>query len=131
MKSLIFAIAISCLMLAVPCDAWQAESPEMTAVKTGASNYFTTKMDSLTTKLQLNPDQQAKLRPIAEQEVNLLEEVRDNSVISRKDKLAKLQQVVLHSDQQMKPWLSAEQWQKLQALRTEQKAELKQYAKTK
>jgi hypothetical protein len=38
---------------------------------------------------------------------------------------------VLESDKQMKPWLSVQQWEKLQALRKDQKEQLKQYAKTK
>ena len=86
---------------------------------------------NLTSKLNLTPDQQTKLKPIAEQEVNLLEEVRGESGYTQKEKLAKLQKAVLESDKQMKPWLSAEQWQKLQALRKDQKEQLKQYAKTK
>jgi hypothetical protein len=88
-------------------------------------------MENLTTKLSLTPDQQAKLKPIAEQEVGLLEEIRGNNVLSRKEKLDRLQKIVLDSDKQMKPWLSAEQWQKLQALRSDQKERLKQYAATK
>jgi len=104
---------------------------EVSAIKAGASPYFTAKMENLTTKLNLTPDQQTKLKPIAEQEVNLLEEVRGESGYTQKEKLAKLQKAVLESDKQMKPWLSAEQWQKLQALRKDQKEQLKQYAKTK
>jgi hypothetical protein len=107
------------------------DSREANAVKVGGTPYFTAKMENLTSKLELTPDQQAKLKPIAEQEVGLLEEVRANSALSRKEKLAKLQQIVLDSDKQMKPWLSAQQWDKLQALRKEQKEQLKQYAKTK
>jgi hypothetical protein len=65
------------------------------------------------------------------QEANLLEEIRGNTGHSRKEKLARLQQVVLESDKQMKPWLSVQQWEKLQTLRKDQKEQLKQYAKTK
>jgi hypothetical protein len=113
------------------CSGQQADSREVNAIKAGATPYFTTKMDNLTSKLDLTPDQQAKLKPIAAQEANLLEEIRGNSGYSRKEKLSRLQQVVLESDKQMKPWLSAQQWEKLQALRKDQKEQLKQYAKTK
>jgi len=113
------------------CTGQQAGSLDVNAIKAGSTPYFTTKMENLTTRLELTPDQQAKLKPIAEQETNLLEEIRGNSGRSRKEKLTRLQQVVLESDQQMKPWLSAQQWQKLQALRKDQKEQLKQYAKTK
>ena len=126
------AVSILWMSLAIAnCVGQQADSPEVNAIKAGPTPYFTTKMENLTTKLALTPDQQAKLKPIAEQEANLLEEIRGNSGYSRKEKLAKLQQTVLDSDKQMKPWLSAEQWEKLQTLRKDQKERLKQYAKTK
>jgi len=113
------------------CRGQQAGSLDVNTIKAGSTTYFTAKMENLTTKLDLTPDQQAKLEPIAEQETNLLEEIRGTPGYSRKEKLAKLQQIVLESDKQMKPWLSAQQWEKLQALRKDQKEQLKQYAKTK
>src|SRR3974390_1002365 len=97
----------------------QLDSRDVTAIKTGATPYFTTKMENLTAKLDLTPDQQAKLKPIAEHEANLLEEVRGQSGRTEKEKIVRLQQVVLDSDKQMKPWLSAQQWEKLQSLRKE------------
>jgi hypothetical protein len=100
-------------------------------MKAGSTPYFTTKMENLTAKLDLTADQQEKLKPIAMQETNLLNGIRGDSGYSQKQKLAKLQEVVLESDKQMKPWLSAQQWEKLQALRKDQKEQLKQYAKTK
>lgn len=126
------ALSVLWMALAIAnCIGQQADSPEVKAIKAGSTPYFTTKMENLTTKLSLTPDQQAKLKPIAEQEANLLEEIRGNPGYSRKEKIAKLQQTVLESDKQMKPWLSAEQWEKLQTLRKDQKERLKQYAKTK
>lgn len=130
MRSLVWLIFWASLAIAVS-SAQQTDSPVVDAIKAGPTPYFTAKMENLTTKLSLTPDQQAKLKPIAEQEVNLLEEVRGNSGYTQKEKLARLQKVVLESDKQMKPWLSAEQWEKLQALRKDQKEQLKQYAKTK
>jgi hypothetical protein len=126
-----FAVSILLTSSAIAlCSGQQADSREVNAIKAGATPYFTTKMDNLTTKLDLTPDQEVKLKPIAMQEANLLEEIRGNTGHSRKEKLARLQQVVLESDKQMKPWLSAQQWEKLQALRKDQKEQLKQYAKT-
>jgi len=116
---------------AVFCRGWQLDSREANAITVGGTPYFTSKMENLTTKLELTPDQQARLKPIAQQEVGLLEEIRGNPGLSRKEKLAKLQQIVLDSDKRMRPWLSAEQWEKLQALRKDQKERLKQYAKAK
>jgi Spy/CpxP family protein refolding chaperone len=128
--SLCFAVAVLCSILTAPCSSRQADSRVVNAVKVGGTPYLTAKMENLTTKLELTPDQQAKLKPIAEQEVGLLEEIRGISGLSQKEKLARLQRIVLDSDKQMKPWLSPEQWQKLQTLRKDQKEQLKQYAKT-
>jgi hypothetical protein len=113
------------------CSGQQADSVPVDAMKAGSTPYFTTKMENLTAKLDLTADQQEKLKPIAMQETNLLNGIRGDSGYSQKQKLAKLQEVVLESDKQMKPWLSAQQWEKLQALRKDQKEQLKQYAKTK
>jgi periplasmic protein CpxP/Spy len=124
--------AVATLWTSLPiavCSGGQADSREANAIKAGGTPYFTTKMENLTTKLDLTPDQQAKLKPIALQEVGLLEQMRGNSGYSLKEKLARLEQIVRDSDKQMRPWLSAEQWDKLQALRKDQKERLKQYAK--
>jgi Spy/CpxP family protein refolding chaperone len=128
--SLCFALAVLCSILTTPCRSWQADSREFSAVKAGGTPYFTAKMENLTTKLELTPDQQAKLKPIAEQEVGLLEQIRGISGLSQKEKLSRLQRIVMDSDKQMKPMLSPEQWQKLKTLRKDQKEQLKQYAKT-
>lgn len=117
--------------LLVSAAAQQAGNPEVVPLNKGGMTYFTAKMDRLTEKLSLTADQQAKLKPIAMQETGLLEEIRENPGLSSKEKWAKLQQIVQASDKQMKPWLSDDQWQKLQALRKDQKSRLQDYAKQK
>ena len=99
------------------------------ALKAGGSPYFTAKIEDLTEKLQLNIDQQSKIKPIAEQEVGYLEQIRANPVLSKKDKLKRVKAIVSDSDSQMKSVLSTEQWQKLQVLRKEQKNEISQMIK--
>lgn len=122
----VLLIALLALASAAAQDNAQTES----VLKAGGSTYFTAKMDNLTEKLQLSPDQVTKIRPIAEQEVGYLEQVRANPVVSRKDKLKRLKEVVAKSDAEMKPILSADQWQKLQTMRKEQKQQLKEMAET-
>lgn len=133
MKTIAYlAKSVLWITLLVPmCIGWQLDNRDTNALKVGGTPYFTTKVENLTSKLALTPDQQAKLKPIAEQEVGLLEEIRGNSLLSRKDKIARLEKIVSDSDKQMKPWLSAQQWEKLQTLRREQKEQLKQYANRK
>ena len=119
---------LTLLILASSLAAGQTADTPYHALKAGGSTYFTTKIENLTQKLQLSPDQQTKIKPVAEQEVGYLEEIRANPVLSKREKLKKLELIVRNSDTQMKTVLSSEQWQKLQSLRKQQKQQLKEFA---
>lgn len=86
--------------------------------------YFSMKMQNLTERLSLTDDQRAKIKPIAEQEAGELGNLWGNPVISDKDKLKQLENVVRSSDAKIKPILTPEQQAKLNQMRTEQKQEL-------
>ena len=52
-----FAVSILWMSLAIAlCSGQQTDSREANAIKTGGTTYFTTKMENLTTKLDLTPD---------------------------------------------------------------------------
>ena len=89
-------------------------------------HYFSMKMKNLSTTLNLSEDQQAKIKPIADQESSEAGSVIFTPVVSRKDRLAQWEKIVRSSDAKLKPILSGAQWQKLQQLRKEQKLELKE-----
>ncbi len=118
------------LMAALTAPLWaRQEGTDLRAgLKAGGSTYFTAKLENLTRQLNLSPEQVAKLKPIAEQEVGYLNEIHGNSVLSTKEKLKRLEEIVRNSDLQMKPLLSTDQWQKLQTMRKQQKGELKKFA---
>lgn len=124
------AILMLSLLSIFPVMSAQSENATVTALKRGGSVYFTAKMQNLSDQLNLSESQQTKLRPIAEQETAYIEQIRTNPVVSLNDKFKRLQDIVRGSDKQMKPFLSAKQWQKLQSLRKEQKATLEDYVKT-
>lgn len=109
----------------------QSDNSVVASIKNNQGSYFTTRIESLTEKLNLTPDQKARMRPILEQEVGYLEQIRGNPALSKKEKVKRLQTIVQGSDTRMKSFLSEEQWQKLQGLRKTQKAELKKYAESK
>ena len=109
----------------------QSDSSVVASIKNNQGRYFTSRIENLTEQLNLTPDQQKRMRPILEQEVGYLEQIRGNPVLSKKEKVKRLQTIVQGSDNQMKSFLSEEQWQKLQGLRKGQKAELKKYAEAK
>ena len=89
------------------------------------SQYFSMKLQNLSEKLALSNDQQAKIRPILEQESGELSPLWSNPVISRKEKLDTLERVVRASDEKMRPILSQNQREKLQEMRKEQKDQVK------
>lgn len=89
------------------------------------SQYFTMKQQHLSQTLNLSEDQLAKIKPILEQEAGEMGEVFGNPAISSKDKLSRWEKIVKSSDAKIKPFLSVEQWQKLQDMRKQQIEDLK------
>ena len=87
--------------------------------------YFRMKLQNLTESLKLSEDQQAKIKPILEQETAEVREFWGNPVISQKDKLKRWEKIVRSSDAKMKPLVSQVQWENLESMRKEQKQELK------
>ena len=88
--------------------------------------YFSQKLRHLSEKLGLTPGQQAQIKPILEQEAGEAGQFISNPVLSREDKLKKLETIVRSSDQKLKPILSADQWQTLQDMRGQQRRELRE-----
>lgn len=88
--------------------------------------YFAQKLKHLSEKLDLTPAQQAKIKPILEQEAGEAGQMISNPGLSQDDKLKKLEKIVRSSDDKLKPILSADQWQTLQNMRKQQRRELRE-----
>jgi hypothetical protein len=88
--------------------------------------YFSQKLAHLSEKLDLTPVQQAKIKPILEQEAGEAGQITANPVLSREDKLSKLEKIVRSSDAKLKPILSTDQWHTLQDMRKKQRRELRE-----
>jgi Spy/CpxP family protein refolding chaperone len=88
------------------------------------SQYYSMKMKNLSTELNLSEEQQAKIKPIAEQESAEVSGVIFTPVVSRKKRLSQWGKIVQSSDAKMKAILTQAQWQKLQEIRKDQKREL-------
>ena len=86
--------------------------------------YFSMKMKNLSTSLDLSEEQQAKIKPIAEQESAEAGGVIFTPVVSRKERLKEWDKLVRRCDAKMKPILTEAQWKKLQDIRKDQKREL-------
>jgi hypothetical protein len=89
------------------------------------SQYFSMKMQHLSQSLDLTADQQAKIKPIVEQEAGDAGQVCFTTTIPLQERLNRWEKIVHSSDEKMKSILSQTQWQKLQEMRKQQKQELK------
>jgi DNA polymerase III delta prime subunit len=89
------------------------------------SQYFSMKQRHLSEALDLTDDQQAKVKPLIEQESAEAGSILWTPVVSPKDRLKQYQKIVKSSDAKLKPLLSRTQVAKLEELRKQQKMEVK------
>src|SRR5579863_2124101 len=133
--TLLFSVGKDTLTIAKP--GTREENPELPILRTAKlppqpaidwskapSQYFSMKMKNLSTELNLSEEQQAKIKPIAEQESAEAGGVVLTPTVSRKDRLGQWEKIMRSSDEKMKPILSQAQWQKLREIRRDQKREL-------
>ena len=89
------------------------------------SQYFSMKQRHLSEALDLTDDQQAKIKPLIEQESGEAGSILWTPVVSPKDRLKQYQKIVKASDAKIKPLLSRPQVAKLEELRKQQRVEVK------
>lgn len=88
--------------------------------------YFTIKQQHLSEALALTQDQQAKIKPLIEQESSEAGMILWTPVVSPKDRLKQYEKIVNASDTKIKTHLSPSQVATLAELRKQQKVELKE-----
>jgi periplasmic protein CpxP/Spy len=82
---------------------------------------------SLNKKLKLSDDQQAKLKPILEDQRKQMEAVHNDSSLSREDRFSKMQDLRQSSDTQIKSVLNEDQQKSFDKMRAEQRDRMKQW----
>ena len=83
-------------------------------------------LERLTKKLKLSDDQQAKLKPILEDQNKQMEQIHNDSSLSREDRFSKMQALRQGSDTQIKTVLNEEQQKSFDKMREEQRDRMKQ-----
>src|SRR5271169_423003 len=78
------------------------------------------KLQMLTKQLNLSADQQAKIKPILESESQQMQTLRQDSSLSREDRMSKMQQIRQGSNEQIKPILNSDQQQKFAEMMSHQ-----------
>ncbi len=81
----------------------------------------------LSKKLNLTDDQQAKLKPILEDQRKQIEQIHGDSSLSREDRFSKMQALRQSSDTQIKSVLTEEQQKSFDKMRAEQQDRMKQW----
>lgn len=90
------------------------------------SQYFRMKQQHLSDSLDLTEDQQAKIKPLIEQEAGEASSILWTPVVPAKDRVKAFKKIVRASDAKIKAFLSPAQANTLVALRKQQETELKQ-----
>jgi periplasmic protein CpxP/Spy len=81
----------------------------------------------LTKKLNLSDDQQAKLKPILEDQHKQMEAIHNDSSLSREDRFSKMQALRQSSDAQIKGLLNDEQQKNFDKMRADQQDRMKNW----
>lgn len=81
----------------------------------------------LNKKLNLTDDQQAKLKPILEDQRKQMEQIHNDSSLSREDRFSKMQDLRQSSDTQIKSVLTEVQQKDFDKMRAEQQERMKQW----
>jgi protein CpxP len=83
----------------------------------------------LSKKLSLTDDQQAKLKPILEDQRKQMETIHNDSSLSRQDRFSKMQELRKSSDDQIKSVLNADQQKNFDKMREDQHDHMKNWRK--
>jgi periplasmic protein CpxP/Spy len=81
----------------------------------------------LTKTLKLSDEQQTKLKPILEDQHKQMDQLREDSSLSREDKFSKMQELRQNSDTQIKGVLNEDQQKNFDKMRAEQQDRMKQW----
>lgn len=84
-------------------------------------------LQRLTKKLNLSDDQQAKLKPILEDQNKQMQQIHNDTSLSREDRFSKMQDLRQSSDTQIKSVLNEEQQKSFDKMREEQRDRMKHW----
>jgi periplasmic protein CpxP/Spy len=85
--------------------------------QTSSAQNKAAKLEAISQQLNLTPQQKVKILPILADEGPKVQAIKNDNSLSRIQKIQQLKAIHQQTDPQMKAILSAEQYQKLQAIR--------------
>jgi hypothetical protein len=84
------------------------------------------KLEKISTELQLSPAQKQQMLPILKEEAPKIQAIKNNSSLGPLQKGMQLRQIGEATDAKVQPILSPEQYQKWQAMRTQEREQMMQ-----
>ncbi len=80
-------------------------------------------LQAMTKMLNLTPDQQKKIKPLLDSEFEQTKAVRQNTSMQSDDQIAKMRDIRMKTDAQIKPILTPQQLQKWEQMRSQHEEE--------
>jgi len=122
-KKLILPVAFAMALALASFPAWAQMGP-MNGGQGGQMGHGPMSPDQrlqmLTRQLNLSSDQQAKIKPILENESQQMQTLRQDSSLSGEDRMSKMHQIRQSTNDQIKPILNSDQQQKFEEMMSHQ-----------
>ena len=115
MKKLILLTILS-LVLATVGAAWAQTGEAPSAEHARGPMSPDQKLQMMTKDLNLSADQQAKIKPLLENESQQMQALHQNSSLSKEDRMSQMQQIRQSTNQQVKSELNTDQQKKFQQM---------------
>jgi protein CpxP len=116
----VVALALCELALAAPESNAQAQRTASTAPGTATNEQKLDKLEALSKQLNLTPDQKMKLFPILKAEAPKMQAIKDNTSLTKIQKLERIRTLHEQTDPQVQAILSPQQYQQLKDIRQQE-----------
>jgi len=122
MKKLILPTALAMALALGSVPAWAQMDQGQGGGQWGHGQPMTAdqRLQMMTKQLNLTTDQQEKIKPLLESESQQMQTLRQDSSLSREDRMTKMQQIRQSTNDQIKSSLNADQQQKFEQMMSHQ-----------
>jgi len=122
MKKLILPTALAMALALGSVPAWAQMDQGQGGGQWGHGQPMTAdqRLQMMTKQLNLTTDQQEKIKPLLESESQQIQTLRQDSSLSREDRMTKMQQIRQSTNDQIKSSLNADQQQKFEQMMSHQ-----------
>ena len=122
MKKLIVLTALAMALTIMGSSAWAQMGPGPEGGPGGHGQPMSAdqRLQMMTKQLNLTAEQQQTIKPVLENESQQMQTLRQDTSLSREDRMSKMQQIRQSSNEQIKPILNSDQQQKFAEMMSHQ-----------